>query len=56
MGRGAAGAANSQADQGTYTVIGTTLVTKGSQGQQAFELQILADRILSDGRVYLRVN
>jgi len=49
-----AGGAQSNADQGTYTVIGTTLVLKGTQGQQTFEIQILADRIIADGRVYLR--
>ena len=53
---GMAGGANANSDQGTYTVIGNTLVMKGSQGQQAFQIQILADRIIADGRTYLRAN
>lgn len=56
LGGGTAGAASSNSDRGTYTVIGNTLVTKGQQGQQAFQLQILGDRIISDGRTYLRAN
>lgn len=56
LGGGTAGAASSNSDWGTYTVIGNTLVTKGQQGQQAFQLQILGDRIISDGRTYLRAN
>jgi hypothetical protein len=51
-----AGGASSSSDQGTYTVIGSTLVVKGQQGQQAFQLQILGDRIVADGRTYLRAN
>ena len=53
---GMAGGANANSDQGTYTVIGNTLVMKGRQGQQAFQLQILADRIIADGKTYLRAN
>jgi hypothetical protein len=53
---GVAGGAGATSDQGTYTVIGNTLVMKGRQGQQAFQLQILADRIIADGRTYLRAN
>jgi len=49
-----AGGAQSNADQGSYTVIGTTLVLKGTQGQQTFEIQILPDRLIADGRVYLK--
>ena len=56
LGGGTAGAASSNSDRGTYTVIGNTLVIKGQQGQQAFQLQILGDRIISDGRTYLRAN
>ena len=55
-GAGSAGAANANSDQGTYTVIGTTLVTKGRQGQMSFELQLSGDRFSADGRVYLRTN
>jgi hypothetical protein len=56
MGAGNAGAASSNSDQGTYTVIGNTLVVKGRQGQQAYEIQLLGDRIIADGRTYLRAN
>lgn len=53
---GVAGGANANSDQGTYTVIGNTLVMKGRQGQQAFQVQVLGDRIVADGRTYLRTN
>jgi hypothetical protein len=53
---GSAGGANASSDQGTYTVIGTTLVVRGQQGQASFEIQILPDRIIADGRTYLRAN
>jgi hypothetical protein len=53
---GSAGGANASSDQGTYTVIGTTLVARGQQGQASFEIQILADRIIADGKTYLRTN
>jgi hypothetical protein len=55
-GAGTAGGASASSDQGTYTVIGNTLVLNGQQGQQAFQLQILGDRIIADGRTYLRAN
>lgn len=50
------GSANSNSDQGTYTVIGNTLVLKGQQGQQTFDIQILADRVIAGGRTYVRAN
>jgi hypothetical protein len=53
---GSAGGANASSDQGTYTVIGSTLVVRGQQGQAAFEIQVLADRIIADGKTYLRTN
>jgi hypothetical protein len=53
---GVAGGASANSDQGTYTVIGNTLVMKGRQGQQAFQVQVLGDRIVADGRTYLRTN
>ena len=49
-----AGGASAGNDQGTYTVIGNTLIVKGQQGQQSFEIQVLADRIIADGRTYLK--
>ncbi len=55
-GAGGAGAANANSDQGTYTVIGSTLVLKGRQGQMAFELQLGGDRFSADGRVYLKTH
>jgi len=51
-----AGGASANSDQGTCTVIGNTLIVKGRQGQQAFPLQILGDRIVSGGRTCLRAN
>lgn len=56
LGAGNAGAASANSDQGSYTVIGNTLVVKGRQGQQAYQLQLLGDRIIADGRTYLRAN
>jgi hypothetical protein len=53
---GSAGRADASNDEGTYTVIGTTLVVRGRQGQASFELQILADRVVADGRTYIRAN
>lgn len=53
---GSVDGAGTNADQGTYTVIGSTLIVRGRQGMAAFELQILADRIVADGRTYLRNN
>lgn len=55
-GSGSAGSASQNSEQGTYTVIGSTLVTKGRQGQMAFELQIQGDRFSADGRMYLKTN
>jgi hypothetical protein len=53
---GSAGGAQASGDEGTYTVIGSTLVVRGRQGQAAFEVQILGDRIIADGRTYVRAN
>lgn len=53
---GSAGGAQSNNDEGTYTVVGTTLVLRGRQGQVTFELQVLPDRVIADGRTYLRAN
>lgn len=53
---GSAGGAQASSDEGTYTVIGTTLVVRGRQGQASFELQILADRVIADGKTYVRAN
>jgi len=53
---GTAGGANASSDQGAYTVIGSTLVLRGQQGQMAVDIQVLGDRIIADGKTYLRVN
>jgi hypothetical protein len=56
-GEGASGSGgNATADQGSYTVIGSTLVVRGRQGFASYEIQILGDRIIADGRTYLRNN
>lgn len=49
-----AGGASAGNDQGTYTVIGNTIVIKCQQGQQSFEIQVLRDQIIADGRTYLK--
>ena len=51
---GSASGANGSSDQGTYAVIGTTLILRGQRGQASYEVQILADRIIADGKTYLR--
>lgn len=53
---GSAGGAQSNNDDGSYTVVGTTLVLRGRQGYMSFELQLLPDRVIADGRTYLRSN
>ncbi|MDH5234233.1 MAG: hypothetical protein OEW77_04685 [Gemmatimonadota bacterium] len=53
---GTAGGANASSDQGSYTVVGSTLVVRGQQGMSSYEIQILGDRIIADGRTYLRSN
>jgi hypothetical protein len=39
LGAGNVGGASANSDQGTYTVIGNTLIVKGRQGQQVYEIQ-----------------
>jgi len=53
---GTAGSAQASNDEGTYTVIGTTLVVRGRQGQATYDIQVLADRVIADGRTYVRAN
>ncbi len=45
---------SSDSDQGTYTVIGNTLVLSGRQGRTAFELDYRGDVILANGKTYHR--
>ena len=51
---GDAARATSDADQGTYTVIGNTLVMKGTKGQFIFDFQIEGNRLIAAGKTYLR--
>ena len=51
---GGAGGASSDADRGTYTVIGSTLVVKGTKGQLMFDIQIEGNRLTAGGKTYLR--
>lgn len=51
---GGAGRATSDADQGTYTVIDSTLVMKGTKGQFTIDFQIQGNNLAAGGRTYLR--
>ncbi|OGP54737.1 MAG: hypothetical protein A2162_03945 [Deltaproteobacteria bacterium RBG_13_52_11b] len=51
---GGAGRATSDADQGTYTVIGNTLVAKGTKGQFTVDFQIQGNKLVAGGKTYLR--
>jgi len=51
---GTAGSATSDGDQGTYTVIGNTLVFKGTKGQLAVDFQLGNGQLLAGGKRYLR--
>jgi hypothetical protein len=51
---GTAGSATSDGDQGTYTVIGNTLVFKGTKGQLAVDFQLGNGQLLAAGKRYLR--
>lgn len=53
-GGSSAGGANAGSDQGTYTIIGSTLVLQGRAGRTIVDVQILADRIIADGKTYFR--
>ncbi len=53
-GGSSAGGANAGNDQGTYTIIGNTLVLQGRAGKTIVDVQILADRIIADGKTYFR--
>lgn len=54
-GGSSAGGANASNDQGTYTVIGGTLVLRGRAGVMSVDVQILGDRIVADGKTYMRM-
>ena len=51
---GDAARATSDADRGTYTVVGSTLVVKGTKGQLTFDIQIEGNRLTARGKTYLR--
>jgi len=51
---GGAGGASSDSDRGTYTVIGSTLVMKGTKGQFTFDIQLEGNRLTAGGKTYLR--
>ncbi len=51
---GGAGSASSNNDAGTYTVIGNTLVVKGTKGQLAVDFQLVGNRLVAGGKTYLR--
>lgn len=53
-GAGGASSASSDGDQGTYTVIGSTLVLKGSKGQFAVDFQLGNGQLIAAGKTYLR--
>jgi hypothetical protein len=46
--------ANQTSDAGTYTVIGNTLVFKGSKGQIAVDYQLQGGQLVAGGKTYLR--
>ncbi len=52
-GGSSAGGVNAANDQGSYAVIGTTLVLRGRAGMLTVEVQILSDRIVAEGKTYL---
>ncbi len=51
---GGAGGASSDSDAGTYTVIGNTLVFKGTKGQLAVDFQLVGNQLTAGGKTYLR--
>lgn len=54
-GGSSAGGANAGSDQGSYAVIGNTLVLCGRTGTLSVDVQILGDRIIADGKTYMRM-
>ncbi|MGZ7065571.1 MAG: hypothetical protein ACXVI6_04370 [Candidatus Aminicenantales bacterium] len=51
---GSAGQATSNADQGTYTVIGTSLVFRGTKGQLIVDFELQGNRLVVGGKAYGR--
>jgi hypothetical protein len=53
-GAGSGGGSTTKGDQGSYTVIGNTLVFKGTQGQLAVDVQLGNGQIILAGKRYAR--
>lgn len=51
---GSAGQASANNDQGTYTVIGTSIVFKGTRGQVIADFELQANRLVLGGKVFGR--
>jgi hypothetical protein len=51
---GSAGQASANNDQGTYTVIGTSIVFKGARGQVVVDFELQANRLALGGKVFGR--
>ncbi len=54
MSAGGASGSSEDADQGTYTVIGNTLVFKGRKGQLAVDFQTDGERLVAVGKTFVR--
>ena len=54
MSAGSAGGTTTDGDQGSYTVIGNTLVLKGTKGQLAVDVQLGNGQLLAAGKRYVR--
>jgi hypothetical protein len=53
-GAGGAGGTSRDSDQGSYTVIGNTLVFKGTKGQLAVDFQLANGQLVAAGKTYVR--
>jgi hypothetical protein len=51
-GGSSAGGVNANSDQGSYAIIGSTLVLRGRAGVLAVDVQVAGDRIIADGKTY----
>ena len=53
-GAGSANGSTTDGDQGSYTVIGNTLVLKGTKGQLAVDFQLGNGQLIAAGKRYVR--
>jgi len=53
--RGASGFSDNKL-QGTYRIIGSSLIVKSRHGQQVYEIEVRGDAIISNGRYYIKGN